>query len=226
MKYEEYAWTFEEESVVKEFDKHIRQSIPMYDTFHKMIRNMSRYAIQDNSKVVDIGCSTGYLLKELQGVSNKNNVEFIGLDTSAYMIEFCKKNHKGNFINTNATDFDFTGSSFITSVLCLQFCKKEDRRRIVESIYRGLKEDGMFVVVEKVKTQTVDVHDMYNDLYYDFKREQGLTDKEIIDKNVSLRGIMKPMTMEENLDLLREVGFKKNDVFFKYNNFMGIVAVK
>lgn len=226
MKCEEYAWTFDDEGVTREFDKHIRQSIPMYDVFHGMIKNMSRYAIQDNSKVIDIGCSTGHLLNELKSISNKNNVEFIGLDTSAQMIEFCNKNHKANFINTNATDFNFTDSSFITSVLCLQFCKKEDRKHIVESIYKGLKEDGMFVIIEKVKSQTIDIHDMYNDLYYDFKRKQGLTDKEIIDKNVSLRGVMKPMTMEENLELLKEVGFKKVDVFFKYNNFMGAVAIK
>ena len=84
----------------------------------------------------------------------------------------------------------------------------------------------MFIIVEKIKSQIVDIHDIYNDLYYDFKRQQGLTDKEIIDKNVSLRGIMKPMTMEENLTLLKEVGFKKTDIFFKYNNFVGIMAIK
>ena len=56
-----------------------------------------------------------------------------------------------------------------------------------------------------------------------FKRR---TDKEIIDKNVSLRGIMKPMTVEENLTFLKDVGFTKIDLFFKYNNFVGIVAIK
>lgn len=226
MKYEDYAWTFDNEEVVNEFDKHVRQSVPLYNTFHEMVKNISRYAIQSDSKVVDVGCSTGHLLKDLQETNNKNNVEFIGLDTSTQMIEFCNRNSKARFINTNAIDFDFTNSSFVTSVLCLQFCTKEHRKLIVESIYKGLKEDGMFIIVEKIKSQIVDIHDIYNDLYYDFKRQQGLTDKEIIDKNVSLRGIMKPMTMEENLTLLKEVGFKKTDIFFKYNNFVGIMAIK
>lgn len=226
MKYEDYGWSFDEEEVVNEFDTHVRQSVPLYNTFHEMVKNISRYAIQSDSKVVDVGCSTGHLLKDLQETNNKSNVEFIGLDTSTQMIEFCNRNSKARFINTNAIDFDFTNSSFVTSVLCLQFCTKEHRKLIVESIYKGLKEDGMFIIVEKIKSQIVDIHDMYNDLYYDFKRQQGLTDKEIIDKNVSLRGIMKPMTMEENLTLLKEVGFKKTDIFFKYNNFVGIMAIK
>lgn len=226
MEYKDYGWSFDEEEVVNEFDKHVRQSVPLYNTFHEMVKNISRYAIQSDSKVVDVGCSTGHLLKDLQETNNKSNVEFIGLDTSTQMIEFCNRNSKARFINTNAIDFDFTNSSFVTSVLCLQFCTKEHRKLIVESIYKGLKEDGMFIIVEKIKSQIVDIHDMYNDLYYDFKRQQGLTDKEIIDKNVSLRGIMKPMTMEENLTLLKEVGFKKTDIFFKYNNFVGIMAIK
>lgn len=226
MEYKDYGWSFDEEEVVNEFDKHVRQSVPLYNTFHEMVKNISRYAIQSDSKVVDVGCSTGHLLKDLQETNNKNNVEFIGLDTSTQMIEFCNRNSKARFINTNAIDFDFTNSSFVTSVLCLQFCTKEYRKLIIESIYKGLKEDGMFIIVEKIKSQIVDIHDIYNDLYYDFKRQQGLTDKEIIDKNVSLRGIMKPMTMEENLTLLKEAGFKKTDIFFKYNNFVGIMAIK
>ena len=37
---------------------------------------------------------------------------------------------------------------------------------------------------------------------------------------------MKPMTVEENLAFLKDAGFTKIDLFFKYNNFVGIVAIK
>ena len=85
---------------------------------------------------------------------------------------------------------------------------------------------GAFVLVDKVKTSVLDIHDMYNDLYYDFKRENGLTDTEIIDKNVSLRGVQKCLTVEENIQLLKEVGFNKIDIFYKIFNFVGIIAIK
>jgi tRNA (cmo5U34)-methyltransferase len=67
---------------------------------------------------------------------------------------------------------------------------------------------------------------MYNDLYYDFKRENDLTDTEILDKNVSLRGVQKCLTVEENIQLMKNVGFKNMDIFLKYNNFVGIIAIK
>lgn len=91
MKYEDYAWTFDDEDVANEFDVHVRQSVPLYETFHSMVVNMSKYAIQDNTKVVDIGCSTGHLLKSLNEANKKKDVEFVGLDVSEAMIEFCKK---------------------------------------------------------------------------------------------------------------------------------------
>ena len=37
---------------------------------------------------------------------------------------------------------------------------------------------------------------------------------------------MKPLTLEENISNLKEVGFSKLDIFMKYNNFVGIIAVK
>ena len=80
--------------------------------------------------------------------------------------------------------------------------------------------------VDKIKTPTLDIHDMYNDLYYDFKRENGLTDTEILDKNVSLRGVQKCLTLEENMQLMKNVGFKDMDIFLKYNNFVGVIAIK
>ena len=67
---------------------------------------------------------------------------------------------------------------------------------------------------------------MYNDLYYDFKRDNNLTDKEVLDKNVSLRGVQKCLTVEENIQLMKNVGFKNIDIFLKYNNFVGIIALK
>ena len=80
--------------------------------------------------------------------------------------------------------------------------------------------------VDKIKTPIPDIHDMYNDLYYDFKRDNGLSDKEILDKNASLRGVQKCLTLEENIQIFKNAGFKDIDIFLKYNNFVGIIALK
>ena len=111
-------------------------------------------------------------------------------------------------------------------MLCLQFLPLSDRQEVVNNVYNGLEQGGAFVLVEKVKSSNMDIHDIYNDTYYDFKRRSGLSDTEIIDKNVSLRGVMKPLTLEANIKMLEEAGFGHIEVFMKYNNFAGIIAIK
>ena len=123
-------------------------------------------------------------------------------------------------------DYKITNCSFIVMMLVLQFIKEKDKQTALQNIYNSLNKGGAFILVDKVKTSVLDIHDMYNDLYYDFKRENGLTDTEIIDKNVSLRGVQKCLTVEENIQLLKEVGFNKIDIFYKNFNFVGIVAIK
>ena len=81
-------------------------------------------------------------------------------------------------------------------------------------------------IVESVLDE-VQVRALINELQqrYDFKRK-NLTDSEILDKNTSIRGIMKPLTLKENIDILEHIGFKKIDIFFKKMNFVGIIAIK
>jgi tRNA (cmo5U34)-methyltransferase len=38
--------------------------------------------------------------------------------------------------------------------------------------------------------------------------------------------VLVPYRLEENRDLLRKVGFSAVDVFFKWYNFCGIVAIR
>ena len=227
--YEKYNWRFDEE-VTKVFDEHVNQSVPLYQEFHHSITNMSVYFAQEYTSIVDIGTSTGTLLFDMQQINkNKRNLNFIGLDIEEAMIKECLVRYSDidnmKFKLTNALDFDYTNTSVVTSMLALQFMSKRDRKILLKKVYEGLNEDGALFVVEKTKASIIDIHDIYNDLYYDFKRE-NLVDKEILDKNQSLRGVMKPITVEDNLSLIKEAGFSKVDIFSKYLNFTGFIAIK
>ena len=227
--YEKYNWRFDEE-VTKIFDEHVNQSVPLYQEFHHSITNMSVYFAQEYTSIVDIGTSTGTLLFDMQQINkNKRNLNFIGLDIEEAMIKECLVRYSDidnmKFKLTNALDFDYTNTSVVTSMLALQFMSKRDRKILLKKVYEGLNEDGALFVVEKTKNDILDIHDIYNDLYYDFKRN-NLVDSEILDKNQSLRGVMKPISINENISNLKEAGFKKIDIFMKCLNFTGFIAVK
>ena len=83
--YEKNNWTFNSK-VVKVFDEHVRNSVPLYDLFQKEIASMSVYFSQKNSNIIDIGTSTGSLISLLMNYNSHRNVNFIGIDVEPDMI--------------------------------------------------------------------------------------------------------------------------------------------
>ena len=222
--YKDYGWKFDEE-VANQFDKHVRQSVHMYDEFHNSIVNMSRFFIEENTNVLDVGTSTGELLNKLP-YDDKCN--YIGIDTELAMIDQAKlkidKNIKlevGNILN-----YRIENCSVITMMLVLQFIKHKDKPVAINNIYNSLNKGGAFFFVDKIKTPIPDIHDIYNDLYYDFKLDNDISCEDILKKNRSLRGVQKTMTLNENISILENAGFKSIDIFLKYNNFVGIICIK
>mgnify|MGYP000692191902 CR=1 FL=1 len=79
---------------------------------------------------------------------------------------------------------------------------------------------------EKVRGPDARFQDILNDLYTDFKLEQGYSSEEIIGKSRSLKGVLEPFSSQGNLDLLSRSGFVDIMTIFKYFCFEGILAIK
>ena len=224
--YKDYGWKFDEE-VAKQFDSHVRQSVFMYDEFHKSITNLSRYFIEEGTNILDVGTSTGELLNKLP-YNEKCN--YIGIDTELAMVDKAKEKLKGKSkVSIEVGDiltYDIDNCSVITMMLVMQFISQRHRQAIMQKIYDSLNVGGAFFFVDKVSTLNPTVHDIYNDLYYDFKLENGLSEKDILAKNRSLRGVQKCLNVSEIYELLDGAGFKVIDMFLKYNNFVGVMAIK
>ena len=62
--------------------------------------------------------------------------------------------------------------------------------------------------------------------YYEVKRENAYTEKQIKAKRKALAGTLVPLTIKMNESLLEVAGFRKIDTFWRYLNFCGIIAVK
>lgn len=225
------AWTFKNEEVVNQFDSHVVQSVPMYNEFHKMLTVFSRYFAMDGTTVIDIGTSTGHLLNKMYESNRSKELTYIGVDYAKEMVDKAQQTYPHlDFLQADLTLEEtynhFDNVSYITSMLCLQFINPNFRQDILTNLYNKLTDGGAFVIVEKVKSSNIDLHDIYNNTYYEFKRESGISDKEILDKNFSLQGQMFPLTMEKNIEMLQATGFSVVEVFMKYNNFVGIICIK
>lgn len=227
------SWVFDRE-ITDKFDKHISESIPPYYEIQKMILEISDYFCYDRSFVLDLGCSIGTTLKSLYKRHNDKTLIATGIDNSNDMIIKAKENLKDYEKHItlkcgDVNDFDFATNDLWALILCvltLQFVPILVRQNILNVLYNSLHIGGAFIFVEKVLGEGNSSTDIFNSLYKDYKSQIGFTDKEILEKERSLRGVLMPLTLLENIEMLKKAGFKKIDIFFKWYNFVGIIAVK
>ncbi len=221
------------DKVVKVFDDMVTRSVPFYLEFQRMITEMAADFAVENTNVYDLGCSTGTTLININQVV-PDNVKFVGIDDSQEMLDKCKKNfEKAGFtrdFELTSTDLNkgirMENASLAVMCLTLQFIRPLYRERLVSDIYRQLNDNGCLILVEKVLGEDSLFNRLFIKYYYDMKRRNNYSEMEISQKREALENVLIPYKLEENRELLKQTGFRFVEVFFKWYNFCGIVAVK
>lgn len=230
--YQHNKWEFNKE-VSDVFDKHVRQSIPMYEEFQKSVIKLSEFFIKNGDCVYDLGCATGettYLLNQKNDKTCKKNIRFVLIDNSQSMInkarQKCSQYNNIEYIVDNIENVKFSKTNFVISLFTLQFLDQESRFNVIKNIYNGLNKGGALILAEKSYSNNIVINDYFTQMYHDFKEDNDLTPIEIREKDKSLRSVLVPLTINENIEMLNESGFNKVDIFMKALNFTGFIAIK
>ena len=117
-------------------------------------------------------------------------------------------------------------ASVVTMLLTLQFIRPLYRERLVREIHEGMVENGCLILIEKLTSEDTLFNRLFIKHYYDYKRRRGYSNTEISMKREALENVLIPYRLEENIDLLKVAGFRHVEMFFRWYNFCGIVAVK
>src|SRR5262249_48385822 len=122
---------------------------------------------------------------------------------------------------------DFRDLSLATAIFTLQFLPHRHRLEVSRKIYDGLVPGGALLVAEKFYAKTPNIQDMLTSLYLHYKREY-FSDEEILDKEKSLRNIMKPGREDDLIQLLTDSGFKSANIecFWRSHLFAAFVCIK
>jgi tRNA (cmo5U34)-methyltransferase len=220
------------------FDNHIEHSIRGYNELHNDIVNLSRYFVEDNKTVVDIGCSTG---KTIHAMMRQNhtfapNANYIGVEYASGFVkdmsnrsDEIKKEGIGGalFLNEDIRNFKFENCSLITSIFTLQFMPPSSRRDVLKQIYNGLESGGAFIFSEKTMARCARIQEILTFTYYDYKRK-NFTDSDILDKERELRHMLKPNTWNDLHSMLMTAGFDPHKInpFWQNHLFIGAIAIK
>ncbi len=222
------------EKVASVFDDMLSRSVPFYPEMQRMIGEMAADFAAPGSRVYDLGCSTGTTLIHLDQVLGEREITLVGVDNSEEMLDKCRQKmaeHRfSNKVELTCADLNqgiyLEDASMAFLVLTLQFIRPLNRDKLIRGIYDGLRENGALILVEKVLGEDSLFNRSFIKYYYEFKKRNGYSEMEISQKREALENVLIPYRLEENREMLERAGFHCVDVFFKWYNFSGIVAVK
>jgi tRNA (cmo5U34)-methyltransferase len=219
--------------VAKVFDDMVNRSVPFYGEIQRMISELAADYIQPGTNVYDLGCSTGTTMIAMDTMI-PDDVKFIGLDDSKEMLHKCdqKLNEAGfkrpyELIEANMQErFKIENASVAVLCLTLQFIRPISREKVLKTIYDGLQPGGVLILAEKILAEESQFNRNFIKYYYNMKRRNDYSEMEISQKREALENVLIPYKLSENISMLRGVGFSHCEVFFKWYNFSGLIAIK
>lgn len=220
-------------NVARVFDDMVNRSVPYYGEIQRMMAELAADHAKEGSDVYDLGCSTGTTMIGMDTMVNQN-IRFIGVDDSQEMLDKCKSKLLeigfSRDYELRCQDLNqgvaVTNASVVVLCLTLQFVRPIYRERLLTDVFNGLNPGGALILVEKILAEDSNFNRDFIKYYYNYKRRNNYSELEISQKREALENVLVPYKLSENISILRDRGFAHCEVFFKWFNFSGLIAVK
>jgi len=203
-------------SKVENFDDHIARSIPMLGELDAILNRVMFDFAQAGTAVIDIGCSTGRLLRKIE---KRADVWYVGVDRDMKP-EPCED---VEFIKGDVLEANLYTASVIVSVFTAQFMPYYSRAQFFELCHDTLVAGGVLLVAEKLHSNDRRLDNSLSAQLMTFKRKT-FTDQEIVDKAVALAPVMHQQTEAGLMEELRM--FRSVDPIWRWGNFGCYAAIK
>ena len=190
-------WTFRSEDVASAFDGHVREQLPWYDFATGAIAHIARHYIPEGGTVIDIGASTGNIGRALGATLDQRRARFIPLDNSSEMAGAYAG--PGNLHVVDARSFDYAAErpDLIIAFLVMMFVPVADRCELIDRLKGAIRPGGAVVIFDKMHARAGHVGSVIYRLTLAAKYEAGASPEEVIQKELSLAGVQRPMSDAE-----------------------------
>jgi len=212
------------------FDDMLQRSVPFYKESQEITQFFALKQLENGGRLYDLGCSTASLLLNIQRKLD-SSAELIGLDNSEAMLDQARKKIDAFGVNievenADILEYEYKEADVFVSNYTLQFIRPLIREELIAKIERALKKEGMFIFSEKVISHHPKLNKDLIECYYGFKKEQGYSEYEIMQKREALENVLIPYSEEENIKMVLNNGFSHCEVVFRWANFATFIAIK
>jgi tRNA (cmo5U34)-methyltransferase len=204
-------WTFKDRQVVEAFDRHVREQLPFYDLVSGAVAHIARHYLPHNGTIYDIGASTGNITQLLAETIKKRNAEAISIDNAAEMTT--KFAGVGTLTIADAYDYDYQQFDVAVLFLVLMFVPVHKRTDLLRRLIGKARNGGAIIIVDKIADHSDYVGTIMRRMTIAGKVASGTSAQDILDKELSLGGIQRPMQLKTLPSNAQE--------FFRWGEFAG-----
>ena len=220
-----------DQDVAAVFDDMLSRSVPYYKESQEITKHFTCKHLSEGSIVYDLGCSTATALLNIERGISQENVQLIGIDNSAAMLEQAQKKIDafGSHVKVYEGDileFQYQKADVFISNYTLQFVRPLLREKLIKRVCENLETEGIFLFSEKIISEHKVLNKELIDYYYEFKQEQGYSQYEIAQKREALENVLIPYSEQENIKMALDSGFSFCEAIFRWGNFATFIAIK
>ena len=209
-------WTFKNKGVAKEFDTHVRESLPWYDLVSGAVAHTVRHYLPENGLMYDIGASTGNIGKLLDESLTARKAQLISIENAPEMAEHFEA--QGKLEIADCTTYDYQPFDVATIFLVLMFLTMEQRQSLIDNLINKCRKGGAIIIVDKIEAKANYIGTINRRLTLAGKVATGVSPEQIIAKELSLAGIQRPLQDNELPSVAEQ--------FFRFGEFAGWIIEK
>ncbi|NRD77125.1 class I SAM-dependent methyltransferase [Bacillus sp. BRMEA1] len=210
-----------------QYDAQRSKLIPCFDDFYSIpISILNTQTTRPTA--LDIGSGTGLFSSFL--LRKYPEAKLTLIDISEKMIDIARERftHVSNiqYIVDDYTSHEFTSKfDIIISSLSIHHLTDAEKRNLYHLAFLLLNEGGIFINADQVLGQTPFLDDLYKTDWKNKVENSGLSEKEI-HAAYERTSLDKMSTLADQLNWLKESGFKDVDCVYKYFNFVVLFGRK
>lgn len=210
----------------------LRESIPYGKDQVKVMLHMIRQLPNEPTSILDLGCGDGITGSFLLSIYPESSGDFV--DFSPPMLDKARKRLKDFSNPTRVFEANLESTSLpsivgeqkydcIVTSYALHHLTHPRKQKIYQEIFAQLKPGGVFINIEHVASATPEIGRIWDELFidhiYHYKNNTGETvsrdqvAEEYLNRPDQYDNILAPVELQ--CQLLRDIGFKNVDIYFK-----------
>ena len=201
------------------YEEHMLQNIESATEFYPLTASL--LPCFENAEILDLGCGTGLELNEYFKLNDKAKIT--GIDLAPKMLETLRNKFKDKNINLilgSYFDVSFGENLFdaAVSVESLHHFTKNEKIPLYKKLHRALKDCGYFILTDYFALNDEE-EILFRSELDRLKKEEHIEDNEFYHYDT-------PLTVDHEIEALKEAGFSKLSVITNFGATYIIKAYK